>query len=149
MAGNEAKAVNTTKPKPTATNANPKKKVQLSKSEATIATGNHSMKRINFLYLAANLTSGLNPALSAFYGDTLLNTAKKSVSRLSPAVKRTICPRCHTPLVAGLTSEVNLKSGKRAGDGKTRMEITCGKCEKKKSFLVKNKVKKASSENVR
>lgn len=119
------------------------RKVQLSKAESTIAKGNHSMIRINYLYQAALLQSGQNRALATFYGDTLLAVGKKSVSRISPGIKNTICVRCHCPLVVGRSSKVKLRSRSKTGDGKRRMDMTCEECGAKKAFLLENKKAKS------
>ena len=64
--------------------------------------------RLNYLYQAAHLVRH-QPALSRFYLDILRKTATRSVLRLDPAVKHTICRVCSSLLTPGESALVRIK----------------------------------------
>ncbi|KAK9451895.1 RNAse P Rpr2/Rpp21/SNM1 subunit domain-containing protein [Limtongia smithiae] len=72
--------------------------------------------RASFLYQAAHLMGGVDGGgaggecgeasalpLSRFYVSQMRAVARKSVIRLDPEIKRTMCKRCDTVLTAGVT----------------------------------------------
>ncbi|MEE6470082.1 hypothetical protein FKM82_008852 [Ascaphus truei] len=72
-----------------------------------------AFQRLNFLYQAAHCVLAQNPenvALSRFYCHTQRMIGKRLVLRQDPSVKRTICKRCSSLLVPGITSTVRQKS---------------------------------------
>lgn len=102
----------------------------------------HIYARINFLYQSAQLLSynqvsdttatatttthphpsspgtgpsSANTSLSRFYLSNARAVAKKSVLRISPAVKRTICKRCDALLIPGATSTHSIVNDSRNG----------------------------------
>lgn len=76
--------------------------------------------RINHLYGAANLLAQnkRHSILSRHCARQLDLVAKKAVLKLTPAVKRTLCKKCHAMMIPGLSVEIfienlsNLKSPK-------------------------------------
>ncbi|XP_033631272.1 ribonuclease P protein subunit p21-like [Asterias rubens] len=92
-----------------------------------------SLQRINFLYQAAHcmlLQNPENTSLARFYITTMKNVAKKSVLRIHPGIKRTICKRCDLLLIPGLTSKVRSR-GKR----QKHLVVTCIECGGVKRFV--------------
>ncbi|XP_030631885.1 ribonuclease P protein subunit p21 isoform X1 [Chanos chanos] len=75
-----------------------------------------AFQRLNFLYQAAHCVLAQNPEnveLSRFYCSTQKTIAKRLVLRQDPSVKRTVCKRCCTLLVPGVTATVRQKRHKR------------------------------------
>lgn len=66
--------------------------------------------------------------LSRYYNTTLNVVAQKTVSRMDPNIKRTICKCCKTPLIPGLTSEI------KVDDDETKFEISCKSCQTSRIF---------------
>ncbi|KAL8576620.1 hypothetical protein ACOMHN_025095 [Nucella lapillus] len=90
-----------------------------------------SFQRINYLYQAAYLClqqSPPNPEQSRFYIHTLKTVAEKHVIRLHPEIKRSICKKCYTLLVPGITSTCRTK---KKGENAV---ISCLHCGSVKSF---------------
>ena len=105
----------------------------------------HSMVRMNFLYQAAALltkSKKANPGLATYYADNLLNVGKKSVTRVSPGLKKVICTRCHCPLVAGKTAKVRARSKVKVADGRGRLDMVGRQCGATKSSFDANKLAK-------
>uniref|UniRef100_A0A673I0Y9 Ribonuclease P 21 subunit n=2 Tax=Cyprininae TaxID=2743694 RepID=A0A673I0Y9_9TELE len=70
-------------------------------------------QRLNFLYQAAHCVLAQNPEnteLARFYCLTQKTISKRLVLRQDPSVKRTICKKCCTLLIPGVTSTVRQKS---------------------------------------
>ncbi|ORX41710.1 Rpr2-domain-containing protein [Piromyces finnis] len=70
--------------------------------------------------------------LARYYNTTLGVVAQKTVSRMDPNVKRSICKCCKTPLIPGLTSDIQID------DNETKYEIICKTCHTKKCFKSDN-----------
>jgi len=99
--------------------------------------GRSAFHRINFLYQASNLVSELpfsetGRILSAHYGQILSKVAKKSVLRMDPSIKRTVCKGCGSLLKPGVSSVVR-KRKKNKGS----VNHTCRTCGTNKSFGVR------------
>ncbi|MEE6470072.1 hypothetical protein FKM82_008852 [Ascaphus truei] len=93
-----------------------------------------AFQRLNFLYQAAHCVLAQNPenvALSRFYCHTQRMIGKRLVLRQDPSVKRTICKRCSSLLVPGITSTVRQK--KHYGQRQT--VVRCLSCGLTKRFL--------------
>ncbi|XP_006816338.1 ribonuclease P protein subunit p21-like [Saccoglossus kowalevskii] len=91
--------------------------------------------RMNFLYQAAHSTLVQNPnniELSRFYIATMKTIAKRLVLRIDPSVKRTICKRCHTLLLPGITSTVRMRAKRER-----HLVVTCIFCKQVKRFLTR------------
>ncbi|CAI9720891.1 P subunit p21-like [Octopus vulgaris] len=92
-----------------------------------------SFQRINFLYQAAYLTLTVNPqntGLVRFYINTLKTIAQRQVLRLDPHLKRTICKRCFSLLVPGLTATIRSRRRREK-----HTVVTCLECGLVKRFL--------------
>ncbi|ORX87099.1 Rpr2-domain-containing protein [Anaeromyces robustus] len=70
--------------------------------------------------------------LARYYNTTLNVVAQKTVSRMDPNVKRSICKYCKTPLIPGLTSDIKID------DEETKYEISCKSCQTKREFKSDN-----------
>jgi ribonuclease P protein subunit RPR2 len=117
------------KPKPQSANSRP------------FVPNSHLYARINFLYQSAQLLSQPrtpNAPLSRFYISTARTVAKKSVLRLSPSLKRTICKRCDLLLVPGATSTHRVENSSRGGRKPWAdvLVVECNACGAVKRFPV-------------
>ncbi|XP_043078185.1 ribonuclease P protein subunit p21 [Puntigrus tetrazona] len=71
-------------------------------------------QRLNFLYQAAHCVLAQNPEnveLARFYCLTQKTISKRLVLRQDPSIKRTVCKKCCTLLIPGVTSTVRQKRG--------------------------------------
>ncbi|NP_001003530.1 ribonuclease P protein subunit p21 [Danio rerio] len=93
-----------------------------------------AFQRLNFLYQAAHCVLAQNPEnieLARFYCFTQKTISKRLVLRQDPSVKRTICKKCYTLLIPGVTSTVRQKRGK----GRQRKTVVrCLSCGLTKRF---------------
>jgi len=93
------------------------------------------LQRINYLYQAAHLALKQGPGgvtLARFYVQTLVSIAQKNVIRLDPSIKRTLCKRCHSLLLPGVTSTVRIQQKRR----RSQRIVTCLQCRSIKRFAV-------------
>lgn len=95
--------------------------------------------RISFLYQASNKFC-LQPKyqiLSRGYGRNLDLVAKKTVLKLSPALKRTLCKKCDMLLIPGLTMTMKIENESKAESHHNDVLVhTCIKCGEKRRFPV-------------
>ncbi|BFZ60636.1 hypothetical protein YB2330_001676 [Saitoella coloradoensis] len=94
--------------------------------------------RISFLYQASTFLANQGvggQGLSRFYVATAKGAARKAVLRIDRNVKRTLCKRCDTRLIPGVTStnEIENLSKKNVEQADT-LKITCGQCRTVKRF---------------
>ena len=91
--------------------------------------------RANFLYQgAAMLAAARSPAVrrvSRVLAATCQHVASRSVLRMAPGVKHTLCKHCSTVLLPGLSSHVTY-----IGDQQSRLEIQCSTCGRTRRFLM-------------
>ncbi|XP_073949949.1 ribonuclease P protein subunit Rpp21 [Choristoneura fumiferana] len=97
--------------------------------------GNDSFQRINYLYQISKLIVKTHPALSSYYGNLMVNVAKKNVLKMHPDIKRQICKKCRCTLILGQTATMKIKHKQKH---KT-VEWTCNTCNSKKCFLANGK----------
>lgn len=97
-------------------------------NKAKHCVGKDCFERFNFLYQLSNisLTKNKDQSVNPFYLHLLLNSAKKCVYRLEPYVKRTICKKCNSLLIPGISAKVRIR--------KKRSLWHCNKCHATKSF---------------
>lgn len=98
--------------------------------------GKDSFSRMNFLYQASMLMAGKSDTLSAYYGNLCKTIGKKSVLRIDPNIKRTLCKRCHMALKPGITAEISTLDCKE-----DILAIKCKKCNHSKNFVVNSEYK--------
>ncbi|KAK3915204.1 Ribonuclease P protein subunit p21, partial [Frankliniella fusca] len=84
-----------------------------SKSGGKLFQGKESFQRMNFLYQAAHVAtqSSIDGDVAAYYGNSMLQTAQKSVLKIEPEVKRDICKGCGNLLKPGISVKVRIRSG--------------------------------------
>ncbi|XP_017781626.1 PREDICTED: ribonuclease P protein subunit rpr2-like [Nicrophorus vespilloides] len=92
--------------------------------------GKESFLRMNYLYQLSTLSlkQGQQTASNA-YSNLMINISKKSVQRIEPTIKRTICKTCNQLLVPGQTCRVRIKN-------KT-IKYVCTICNAKKSYIAR------------
>ncbi|XP_062251072.1 ribonuclease P protein subunit p21 isoform X1 [Platichthys flesus] len=92
-------------------------------------------QRLNYLHQAAHCVLSQNPEnveLARFYSFTQRTIARRLVLRQDPSVKRTICKKCFSLLIPGVTATTRQQRKKR----KTRFTVvTCLSCGQSKKFL--------------
>ncbi|KAK6336995.1 hypothetical protein TWF718_009782 [Orbilia javanica] len=86
--------------------------------------------RLSFLHQASSILPSPSVGLSRYYTSHLLSVSKKSVQRLSPAVKHTICKRCSSLLLPGKTSTTRVENKSKNGRKPWAdvVVVTCGFC---------------------
>ncbi|KAE8742314.1 hypothetical protein FOCC_FOCC012114 [Frankliniella occidentalis] len=83
-----------------------------SKGGGKLFQGKENFQRMNFLYQAAHVVAqcNINGDLAAYYGNSMLSTAQKSVLKIEPDVKRDLCKGCGNLLKPGFSAKVRLRS---------------------------------------
>ncbi|KAL1023445.1 hypothetical protein UPYG_G00040930 [Umbra pygmaea] len=92
-------------------------------------------QRLNFLYQAAHCVLSETPEnveLARFYCYTQKTIAKRLVLRQDPSVKRTLCKKCCSLLVPGVTATVRQRRGKRRN---CMTVLRCLSCGQSRRFL--------------
>lgn len=96
-------------------------------------------ERISYLYQLSNHTL-LNPkykVLSRGYARNATLISKKAVIRLAPNLKRSICKKCDTILIPGLTVTIRLQNLSKNKSGHNDMLLyQCDQCSEIKRFPV-------------
>ncbi|KAK6513005.1 hypothetical protein TWF506_009167 [Arthrobotrys conoides] len=109
--------------------------------------------RLSFLHQASTVLPPSSIGLSRYYTSHLLSVSRKSVQRLSPAVKHTICKRCSSSLLPGITSTTRVENKSRNGRKPWAdvVVVTCGFCGCTKRFpaLDKEEMKAKKAEKER
>lgn len=92
--------------------------------------GSVALTRMNYLYQAAYLTSklSLNSSLSLYYGKIMKEISKKTVEKIHPDLKRTMCVACNNSLIAknyhiNVKIKPHNKKKKKQADMKTSPNI--------------------------
>ncbi|CAL8256127.1 unnamed protein product [Merluccius merluccius] len=92
-------------------------------------------QRLNYLHQAAHCVlaqNTSNDALARFYSFTQRTIAKRLVLRQDPSVKRTLCKKCCSLLIPGVTATCRQRRKGR----RTRFTVVrCLSCGQTKSFL--------------
>jgi len=106
--------------------------------KATTGPRPEAVPRLHHLYKAAHLVSAgpggqVGRVLSAHYTGLVVGVSQKSVLRLTPEVKRTICKGCRCLLLPG-----KLRFVKQSGG---HIEVRCPRCSAVKNFPLKKKKK--------
>lgn len=94
-----------------------------------------AFQRMNFLYQAAHCVLSQNPEhveLARFYCFTQRTIARRLVLRQDPSVKRTLCKKCCSLLIPGVTATTR----QRRKNSKTRFTVVkCLSCGHTKTLL--------------
>ncbi|XP_035694732.1 ribonuclease P protein subunit p21-like [Branchiostoma floridae] len=97
--------------------------------------GKDNLQRMNFLYQMAHTVMSVNPKnvqLARYYTSTLKNISKTCVQRQDPSVKRTICKRCDSLLIPGVTATVRIRAKREK-----HVVVTCLECRMVRRFLAR------------
>lgn len=89
--------------------------------------------RLNYLYQAAHCVLSQNPEnveLSRFYCFTQKTIARRLVLRQDPSVKRTICRKCCSLLLPGITATSRQRRTKRKNRFTVIRCLNCGQSKK-------------------
>nr|XP_040025910.1 ribonuclease P protein subunit p21 [Gasterosteus aculeatus aculeatus] len=92
-------------------------------------------QRLNFLYQAAHCVLSQNPEnveLARFYCSTQKTIARRLVLRQDPSVKRTLCRKCCSLLVPGVTA--SCRQRRRSRNARFTV-VRCLSCEHSKTLL--------------
>ncbi|KTW32048.1 uncharacterized protein T551_00730 [Pneumocystis jirovecii RU7] len=123
--------------------------------ESRIIPQQELYSRFSFLYQAANIyathsilnqdkyiNSHSEQALSKFYINTAKKIARKAVLKINPSIKRTLCRRCDTILLPGITSSIKIENFSKKNKNKADISvITCNFCNTQKKYpVLKNKI---------
>ncbi|XP_070579779.1 ribonuclease P protein subunit p21-like [Ptychodera flava] len=115
---------------------NSKKKSKVTNSTKRFFVPNReAFQRMNFLYQAAHCTLVHNPdnvELARFYITTMRTIAKRLVLRIDPSIKRTICKKCNSLLVPGVTATVRMRAKREQ-----HLVVACLSCKAVKRFLAR------------
>lgn len=94
--------------------------------------------RVSYLYqLGQHFSSSGYGVLSQNFVRTADGVSKKAVLKLTPALKRTMCKKCHTLLVPGLSVTMYIENKSR--DRRPKCDVlvhSCNACGTKKRFPV-------------
>ncbi|KAJ8279857.1 hypothetical protein COCON_G00069230 [Conger conger] len=93
-----------------------------------------AFQRLNFLYQAAHCVLAQNPEnveLARFYCFTQKTISKRLVLRQDPSVKRTMCKKCYSVLVPGVTATVRQR---RSRNRECVTLVRCVSCGQTKRF---------------
>lgn len=117
-------------------NAN-KQKQQQPKKPKVIPHRDH-YARISYLAQASQLMGDCNEGLSRCYTSTMTTVAKKTVLRLSPHLKRTVCKKCSRKLTP-TNCDIELENLSKLQSSKANVLIYTCKCGTAKRFPVGKK----------
>ncbi|XP_008305356.1 ribonuclease P protein subunit p21 [Cynoglossus semilaevis] len=93
-------------------------------------------QRLNFLYQAAHCVLSQNPPnmeLARFYVYTQKNIAKRLVLRQDPSVKRTVCKKCYSLLIPGVTATTRQRRKKGNNRFTVVRCLSCGQTKRLKN----------------
>ncbi|TGZ83029.1 Rpr2-domain-containing protein [Ascodesmis nigricans] len=117
----------------------------MAKTTSTSRNPNHHLhSRLSHLYQASTILTAptdstpAHPALARFYLNHFRSITKKSVTRLDPSVKRTICKRCDSLLVEGVSSTHRIENASKGGRKAWAdvLVVECNACGAVKRFPV-------------
>ncbi|XP_063989553.1 uncharacterized protein LOC135168878 [Diachasmimorpha longicaudata] len=75
-----------------------------------LCQGKDVFERMNYLFQAGQLLSRRDHVAASLCGNVMVNCSKRSVLRMEPEIKRSICKSCQVPLVPGESAKVRLIS---------------------------------------
>lgn len=116
--------------------ANQKQKQQQKKPKVIPHRDHYA--RIAYLAQASQLMGEANEGLSRCYTNTMTTVAKKTVLRLSPHLKRTVCKKCSRKLTP-TNCDIELENLSKSGSDKSNVLVYTCKCGTSKRFPVGKK----------
>lgn len=124
----------------------PNNKIQKSKgAKNPIIPNKEGFSRASFLYQASQSMSFKNEVLSRMYSKTMDLVTKKSVLKLDPNLKRTLCKKCNRLQIVGASSSMALANARKPSET-YHVKCKCG--EMKRYPLGKNREYVLFSERV-
>ncbi|XP_059610940.1 uncharacterized protein LOC132257901 [Phlebotomus argentipes] len=96
--------------------------------------GRDTFHRMNYLQQASKLMAGRNDFLSSYFGTQCKAIGKKSVLKMEPAVKRSLCKKCSIFLKPGETADIDVKETPQ----KVSI-ISCRRCGFRKRYHINSK----------
>lgn len=93
--------------------------------------------RITYLYQMSCALQSKYPQLARGYSKSGTVISKKSVLKMTPAMKRSICKKCNTVMIPGMSMRIRMENESRGKHAKHDMLIyECIKCGCVKRFPV-------------
>lgn len=95
--------------------------------------------RISFLYQGSALFANLKKyqVLSRSLARNVDLVSKKTVLKLTPSMKRTICKKCQLHLIPGLNMKIRIENKSKSGDEKNDVLVhQCLTCDAAKRFPI-------------
>ncbi|XP_004923387.1 uncharacterized protein LOC101735312 [Bombyx mori] len=92
--------------------------------------GNDAFQRINYLYQISKAMASKNTILSSYYGNLVVNIAKKNVLKIHPEVKRQICKKCRSILIENVSTNMKIRNHNKL----KRIEWKCNICGERKGL---------------
>lgn len=93
--------------------------------------------RLSYLYQLSNSFAASSPIISRSFARNVDSIAKKTVIKLSPSMKRSICKKCNALLLPGLTMKIYIENKSKEKLPKCDILVyLCNTCSKKKRFPV-------------
>lgn len=95
--------------------------------------------RMSYLFQASNYFA-MKPqydVLARSMAKNVVMVSQKTVLKLSPEVKRSICKKCYNFMIPGLSMGMAIENKSKTGDEKNDVLVhTCSVCQKEKRFPV-------------
>ncbi|KAI5800338.1 RNAse P Rpr2/Rpp21/SNM1 subunit domain-containing protein [Peziza echinospora] len=132
----------TTTPTPTTTTATlrPRPQQPTPKTPKPPPLPRTSFLRLSHLYQLSHSALPHTPPLARFYLSTMRSLSHKSVLRLAPSIKRSICKRCDSLLVPGVSCAGEMRNDARGGSERKPWAdvwvVRCNGCGAEKRFPV-------------
>lgn len=94
----------------------------------TLGANRDVYSRLSFLIQAANTVS--SEPLSRAYNRAMVGISKKSVLKLSPSIKRSLCKKCNRSLIPGSREIENLSKDQRKECDLLVIKCCCGQVKR-------------------
>lgn len=117
---------------------NAKKQKQQPQKKPKVIPHRDHYARISYLAQASQLMGDTNEGLSRCYTNTMSTVAKKTVLRLSPHLKRTVCKKCSRKLTP-TNCDIELENLSKSQSVKADVLVYTCKCGTAKRFPVGKK----------
>lgn len=117
---------------------NQKKQKQQQQKKPKVIPHRDHYARISYLAQASQLLGDANEELSRCYTNTMTTVAKKTVLRLSPHLKRTVCKKCSRKLTS-TNCDIELENLSKSQSEKANVLVYTCRCGTAKRFPVGKK----------
>lgn len=106
-------------------NAQPKEKAQ----KKPAIPNREGFSRASFLYQASQSFVRKNEALSRIYSRSMNSVTKKTVLKLSPTLKRTICKQCNRLQTPGIYASIRVENSDKPSEV-YQVKCKCGEIKR-------------------